>query len=110
MPKRFEGGRRRRHSPAIGNLSRPEIHCVKRGDIAVRYLRAAHAYMLISMPTGTSTILGVFQAILALLVKWDELALPNKLLRKEKYASEIFCYLPHVFMLQRKKELTLLCS
>jgi hypothetical protein len=26
-------------------------------------LRAAHAYMLISMPTGTSTILGVFQAI-----------------------------------------------
>jgi len=32
------------------------------------YLRAAHAYMLISMPTGTSTIFGVFQAILALLV------------------------------------------
>jgi hypothetical protein len=27
------------------------------------YLRAAQAYMLISMPTGTSTILGVFQAI-----------------------------------------------
>jgi hypothetical protein len=26
------------------------------------YLRAAQAYMLISMPTGTSTILGVFQA------------------------------------------------
>jgi hypothetical protein len=32
------------------------------------YLRAAHAYMLISMPTGTSTIFGVFQAILALLL------------------------------------------
>jgi hypothetical protein len=59
--------------------------------------------MLISMPTGTSTILGVFQAILALLVKWDELALPNKLLRKEKFASEIFCYLPQVSMLQRKR-------
>jgi hypothetical protein len=59
--------------------------------------------MLISMPTGTSTILGVFQAILALLVKWDELALPNKLLRKEKFASEIFCHLPHVFMLQCKR-------
>ena len=29
----------------------------------VIYLRAAQAYMLISMPTGTSTILGVFQAI-----------------------------------------------
>jgi hypothetical protein len=30
--------------------------------------------MLISMPTGTSTILGVFQAILALLLKPDELS------------------------------------
>jgi hypothetical protein len=29
----------------------------------VVYLRAAQAYMLISMPTGTSTILGVFQVI-----------------------------------------------
>jgi hypothetical protein len=27
------------------------------------YFRAAQAYMLISMPTGTSTIFGVFQAI-----------------------------------------------
>jgi hypothetical protein len=34
--------------------------------MATAYLRAAHAYMLISMPTGTSTIFGVFQAILAL--------------------------------------------
>jgi hypothetical protein len=33
--------------------------------------------MLISMPTGTSTIFGVFQAILALLVRQDELALPK---------------------------------
>jgi hypothetical protein len=31
--------------------------------IAAAYLRAAQAYMLISMPTGTSTIFGVFQAI-----------------------------------------------
>jgi len=59
--------------------------------------------MLISMPTGTSTILGVFQAILALLVKWDELALTTKVLRKEKFASEIFCHFPHAFMLQRKR-------
>ena len=29
----------------------------------VCYLRAAQAYMLISMPTGTSTIFGVFQLI-----------------------------------------------
>jgi hypothetical protein len=34
------------------------------------YLRAAQAYMLISMPTGTSTIFGVFQAIRASLVHW----------------------------------------
>jgi hypothetical protein len=59
--------------------------------------------MLISMPTGTSTILGVFQAILALLVKWDELALPTKVLRKEKFASEIFCHFPERFMLHRKR-------
>jgi hypothetical protein len=36
-----------------------------------RYLRAAQAYMLISMPTGTSTILGVFQAISTLLLEGD---------------------------------------
>jgi hypothetical protein len=66
--------------------------------------------MLISMPTGTSTILGGFQAILALLVQWDELALANKLLRKEKFASEIFGYFPRVLMLQRKKEFTASCG
>jgi hypothetical protein len=38
-------------------------------------LRAAHAYMLISMPTGTSTIFGVFQAILALRVNGTNSAL-----------------------------------
>jgi hypothetical protein len=31
--------------------------------IAGAYLRAAQAYMLISMPTGTSMIFGVFQDI-----------------------------------------------
>jgi hypothetical protein len=31
--------------------------------LALVYLRAAQAYMLISMPTCTSTILGVFQVI-----------------------------------------------
>jgi hypothetical protein len=30
---------------------------------AADYLRAAQAYMLISMPTGTSTIFGAFQVI-----------------------------------------------
>jgi hypothetical protein len=33
------------------------------GQNACSYLRAAQAYMLISMPTGTSTIFGVFQVI-----------------------------------------------
>ena len=32
-------------------------------DDAAAYLRVAHMYMLISMPTGTSTIFGAFQAI-----------------------------------------------
>jgi hypothetical protein len=39
------------------------------------YLRAAQAYMLISMPTGTSTIFGVFQAISALLLERDDFVL-----------------------------------
>ena len=33
------------------------------GRTPCNYLRAAQAYMLISMPTGTSTIFGVFQDI-----------------------------------------------
>jgi hypothetical protein len=50
--------------------------------------------MLISMPTGTSTIFGVFQAILALsffnfFYRTDS-ALADKLVRNEKFASEIF--------------------
>jgi hypothetical protein len=39
----------------------------------VVYLRAAQAYMLISMPTGTSTILGVFQVIFTSEVIWRKL-------------------------------------
>jgi hypothetical protein len=39
----------------------------KYGARSRAYLRAAQAYMLISMPTGTSTIFGVFQAISDLL-------------------------------------------
>src|SRR3954469_5640362 len=45
----------------------------KRERTASAYLRAAHAYMLISMPTGTSMIFGAFQAILALLLEPDGL-------------------------------------
>ena len=76
---------------------------LKRNAVAAAYLRAAHAYMLISMPTGTSTIFGAFQAILALLVKPDELRPVVKVARIEKFASEIFCYKPAVFMLHRNR-------
>jgi hypothetical protein len=62
----------------------------KREIIAPAYLRAAHAYMLISMPTGTSTIFGVFQAILALLRNRTNSALRDKLMPFKKFASEIF--------------------
>ena len=47
--------------------------------------------MLISMPTGTSTIFGAFQAILALLnVKPDELRPAHKVIQIGKFASGIF--------------------
>ena len=53
------------------------------------YLRAAQAYMLISIPTVTSTILGAFQAIRALLLKVFPSTVSRRLLRKEKF-GEIF--------------------
>jgi hypothetical protein len=46
--------------------------------------------MLISMPTGTSTIFGAFQAIPALLREGDVRRPGLKLLRIGKFASEIF--------------------
>ena len=75
---------------------------LKREAVAAAYLRAAHAYILISMPTGTSTIFGVFQAILALLIKPDELPRADNVMRNKKFASEIFCHELASFMLQRK--------
>ena len=41
---------------------------------ATVYLRAAQAYMLISMPTDTSTIFGVFQVIRFSQVVWRDVA------------------------------------
>jgi hypothetical protein len=69
------------------------------------YLRAAQAYMLISMPTGTSTIVGVFQAILALLVDRTNSALANKLMPFKKFASEILLRTAYVFILHCKTEI-----
>ena len=65
--KNAEGGHRHENVPDIRNASHLEVHLRKCKAVATAYLRAAQAYMLISMPTGTSTIFGVFQAILALL-------------------------------------------
>jgi len=63
--------------------------------------------MLISMPTGTSTIFGVFQAILALsffnFFNRTDSALADKLVRNEKFASEIFFTKSPMFMLQRER-------
>jgi hypothetical protein len=73
---------------------------------SANYLRAAQAYMLISMPTGTSTIFGAFQAILALLANRTTSALAIKLPRKENFANEIFYYKPpRVILLQRDSTL-----
>jgi hypothetical protein len=67
--------------------------------------------MLISMPTGTSTIFGVFQAILALLAKPDELRpRTNKLIGNEKFASEIFCRKTLGFHAAAQQEFTVLCG
>jgi hypothetical protein len=46
-----------------GTASQPAVHPAENAGPSRAYLRAAQAYMLISMPTGTSTIFGVFQAI-----------------------------------------------
>jgi hypothetical protein len=49
---------------AMGTTARPAPTSPE-GLIASRaYFRTAQAYMLISRPTGTSTIFGVFQAIM----------------------------------------------
>jgi hypothetical protein len=53
----------------------------------IAYLRAAQAYMLISMPTGSSTIFGAFQAISLSL---GPPVLAAKVARNAKFASKIF--------------------
>ena len=66
--------------------------------------------MLISMPTGTSTIFGAFQAILALsffnFFNRTDSALADKLMRNEKFANEIFFKLALIYfppMLHRER-------
>jgi hypothetical protein len=100
-----------RARPEIGSVPRLEVHLRQNVKAnASAYLRAAQAYMLISMPTGTSTIFGVFQAILALLARPGECRPPYKLLRKEKFASEIFGRKPVSFYAAMQQEFTYLCD
>ena len=61
----FKGGRGVKVTPSQARHSRQST-LFEKDAFAAAYLRAAQAYMLISMPTGTSTIFGAFQAILAL--------------------------------------------
>jgi hypothetical protein len=77
--------------------------------MAPAYLRAAQAYILISMPTGTSTIFGAFQAIWLSLLEQGEFRPSDKLMRKEKFASEIFCPQTLCFYAAMRKEFTDLC-
>jgi hypothetical protein len=83
----------------------PQVHLtLKREAIAAAYLRAAHAYMLISMPTGTSTIFGVFQAIMALLLLPDELR-PQEVNYRGSKTSPVksFVIIRDIAMLQCKR-------
>jgi hypothetical protein len=65
-----------------GTSSQGAVHLRRNASaIAGAYLRAAQAYMLISMPTGTSTIFGVFQDISILLLERDDFALGYKVMR-----------------------------
>jgi hypothetical protein len=90
QPQTFEGGHQHAHDPYSGTCHAWRSTCVKRKANATAYLRAAHAYMLISMPTVTSTIFGVFQAIVALHSKSDDIRPPYNLAPNQKFASEIF--------------------
>ena len=71
-----------RFVPGSGTSPQGAVHLRRNASaIAGAYLRAAQAYMLISMPTGTSTIFGVFQDISSLLLERDDFALGYKVMR-----------------------------
>jgi len=58
---------------------------------AAAYLRVAHIYMLISIPTDTSTIFGAFQAIrLSFSGLGRDFVLRDKVMRIEKFATKFF--------------------
>ena len=70
------------------------------------YLRTALTYILISMPHGTSTIFGAFQAIFGAPYKTGRnSALSIKVTPQQKFASEIFYLNLDMFLLQRENTL-----
>ena len=66
--------------------------------------------MLISMPTGTSTILGAFQAICFSLDAGRHSGIRVKVLRIEKFASKIFCRELRSVYVASQKDFTGLCG
>jgi hypothetical protein len=68
-------------------MSGPEVHPREMMESATAYLRVAHIYMLISMPTDTSTIFGAFQAIWLSLDTGRIPSLQVKVSRIKKFAS-----------------------
>ena len=109
--KRFEGGHQHVHGPDSGTCHAWRSTCVKREAYAAAYLRAAHAYMLISMPTGTSTIFGVFQAILALLVETGRTPPSQyKLARTKSSPVKSLVANPSPFYVAVQDEFTVLCG
>lgn len=76
------------HSSAARNVPSPEVHLRETMKCVTAYLREAHMYMLISMPTDTSTIFGAFQAISLSLLRQGKLRpLVVKVARIKKFAS-----------------------
>jgi hypothetical protein len=66
--------------------------------------------MLISMPTGTSTIFGAFQAIWLSLETGRNPSSRVKVLRIEKFASKIFCARHRQVYAALQKSFTELCG
>jgi hypothetical protein len=59
----LKSGRRIRLDGRLPRLEARPCFWSRADRLDAVYLRAAQAYILISMPTGTSTIFGAFQAI-----------------------------------------------
>jgi len=76
------------HPPLGTSDARKSSYSFEAKAVASAYLRVAHIYMLISMPTDTSTIFGAFQAIeLSLIETGTFSALPDKVMQAKKFAS-----------------------